>query len=205
MKWTRAAPLLFLVLVGCVKTRIEEVKTGLFDDDPEKMMKAYEKVKVGETTQKQLEEIGFKLNAPNVDRRGGVDVMEALFQGQSFQGVVTDFVKCGKGNDLFQELNRYEMVRFPYKYIETKTDRIYFSNQETTVEGKDYLITIVLKDGLVVYAPPARRREIKEKFSDGAFLEGIVEFLNKYGKFGSNIREWSERIREWINKNRDNE
>lgn len=207
MKWTRAAPLIFLMcFVGCVKTRKEEVKTGLFGDDPEKMLEAFKKVKVCETTREKLEEIGFHLNAPNIDHFGGVDAMDQLFKGgQSFQGVVNEFLKCGKDNELFKELNRYELVRIPYKDIETRTDRFYVNKKETTREGKDVLITIVLKDDIVVYAPAPRNVNIKETSSDGAFLEGLVEFLDKYGKFGSNIKEWSERIREWINKNRDNE
>lgn len=207
MKWTRAAPLIFLMcFIGCVKTRKEEVKTGLFGDDPEKMLEAFKRVKVGETTREQLEKNGFNLNAPNVDRRGGVEAMDQLFPGgQSFQGVVREFLEHGKDGELFKELNRYEMIRIPYKDIETTTDRIYLNKKETIREGRDILITIVFKDDVVVYAPPARRIDIKETSSDGAFLEGLIEFLDKYGKFGSNIKDWSERLREWINKNRDNE
>ncbi|GEM_PF-2820997 len=207
MKWNRAVPVIFLMcFIGCIKTRKEEVKTGLFGDDPEKMLEAFKKVKVGETTRQELEKIGFNLNVPNIDRRGGVEAMDQLFPGgQSFQGVVNEFLKHGKDNELFKELSRYEMIRIPYKDIEIKTDRIYLNKKVTTREGKDILITILFKDDVVVYAPAAHRIDIKETSSDGAFLEGLVELLNTYGKFGSNIKEWSERIIEWMRKNRDNE
>ena len=61
MKWTRATPLIFLLAVGCVTTRKDERKTGLFGDDLKKLSDAYEKVdRLGRGTPRgKNEELGF--------------------------------------------------------------------------------------------------------------------------------------------------
>lgn len=175
-RWIFVAPLMF-VLVGCIKTRHEEEKTGLFENDFDKMLAAFEQVEQNKTTRADLEGIGFLANAPNVKHLPGAEGMKEIFGEQCFDTALRD-----KNNiqPLLEELSHYEMVIVPFKNIIEEKDRIYFSTQETDTEGKDASLLFVIKDDLVVYKTK-RIINIDKHESEHAFAEGVLSFLEKFG------------------------
>ncbi len=176
IRWLLFLPILVLG-VGCVSTHHEEEKTGLFKNDCDKMMAAFDEVRQGTTTRDELTRIGFLSDAPNVKRLPGAEGMKQIFGEQCFDTALRD-----KNNiqPLLEELNHYQMIIVPFKDIVTEKDRIYFSTQNTDTEGKDASLLFVLKDDVVVYKT-AEVVNVDKHESEHAFAEGLLNFLDKFG------------------------
>lgn len=174
--WFMFVPILMMA-VGCIKTRHEEEKTGLFDNDPEKTMTAFEKVEQGKTTQEQLEQIGFDSGAPNVNRLMGPEGMKELLGEQCFDTALRD---GGNILPLFQELSHYSVLIFPLRDVIEKEDRFYFSTKNTDTVGRDDKFVFILKDGVVIYKAP-KLANIDKHESEHAFAEGLLNVIEKFG------------------------
>lgn len=176
IRWLLIVPLLTMT-VGCVSTRHEEEKTGLFNDDADQMMVAFDRVEQGKTTKDELGEIGFSSKAPNVKRLDGPDGMKAILGEQCFDTALRD-----KNNiqPLLEELSHYSMLIFPLKDVIKTEDRFYFSTKNTDTVGKDDEFVFIMKDGLVIYKAP-KLSNIDKHESEHAFAEGLFAVLEKFG------------------------
>lgn len=207
MKWTRAAPLLFLISVGCTTTRRDSVKTGMFGDDLGKLYKAYliiDELKK-KPTKKELEEIGFKFDSQNVERVPGTQAFQDIFGADVFRGAI------GKPEDakkLAEEYKHYYGIYIPFREIVEEIDRIYFTTQETHRTGDDFKIRFIFmrvdNEDIIQYMD-CKKVRVDEHKSESAFAEGLVKIIDKYGKFGSNLRDLVDNLKDWIKKNRDDE
>ncbi|TSC82438.1 MAG: hypothetical protein G01um101419_594 [Parcubacteria group bacterium Gr01-1014_19] len=174
-------PLLIIFSVfftsGCTTTKTESVKTGLFGDDVEKLMEAFDLVVQGKTMKEELECIGFIYDSPNVKVLPGADGMREIFGEQCFDTAMRD-----KNNvePLLEELSHYEMVIFPLREVIEKEDRFYFSTKDTFTVGRDDELVFVLKDGKVIYKAP-RLEKIDRHDSEHAFAEGLLHVIEKFG------------------------
>ena len=162
---------------GCTTTRTESIRTGLFSNDAEKMMEAFDLIVQGKTTKEELEQIGFIYDSPNVKVLPGAEGMRASFGEQCFDTAMRD-----KNNvePLLEELSHYEMIIFPLKEVIEKEDRFYFSTQDTFTVGRDDELVFVLKDGKVLYKAP-RLQKIDKHDSEHAFAEGLFKLVEKFG------------------------
>lgn len=175
IRWLFIIPVLSIVS-GCVSTHHEEEKTGLFGNDPIKTMTAFELVEQGKTTQKELEQIGFDSNAPNVNRLMGPEGMKELLGEQCFDTALRD------GNNilpLFQELSHYSVFIFPLRDIIETEDRFYFSTKNTDTVGRDDKFVFILKDGVVIYKAP-KLANIDKHESEHAFAQGLLNVLEQF-------------------------
>jgi outer membrane murein-binding lipoprotein Lpp len=202
MRFARAAPIVaLLVLSGCVVTKESTVKTGLFNDNFQELSAAYEKVdqmERGKATRQEIEALGFNFSADNVERVPGPFAFRRIFGENVFQNALSDY---SKADVLLAELNQYKAFFIPYKDITTRTDRFYFSKKEIIRKGDDLLILIMFKKDVLFYAD-FQYVKIDSKESEGAFAQGLLDIIEKYGKFGSNLRDVIDNIREWL-KDRD--
>ncbi len=175
---------------GCTTTRIESVKTGLFDDDPEKTMAAFRSVVQGATTKEELEQIGFVYDSPNVKVLPGAAGMREIFGEQCFDTAMRD-----KNNvePLLEELSHYEMIIFPLKEVIEKEDRFYLSTKDTFTVGRDDELVFVLKDGKVIYKAP-RLEKIDRHDSEHAFAEGLFKLVEKFGGTAGKINDLLKKV-----------
>lgn len=207
MKWTRAAPLIFLISVGCTTTHNESIKTGLFGDDINKIFEAYGVIdKCGPNpTNEKLKELKWNFDAPNIERVPGPAAFRRIFGDNFFQGAGSDLAKM---KEALKEAEKFHAFFIPFKDIKVEKDRIYFSTQETHRSGDDLMIIFIFEKqdcGEVLYYKDMQYVKIDSHESESAFAQGLSEFIDKYGKFGSNIKDLSERLRDWVKKNRDDE
>jgi hypothetical protein len=207
MCYARAPAFFFLIAVvqGCTTTRTEKIKTGLFENDPDKMLVAYRKIKPFETTRQQLEsqEGGWDFSVDNVKHFGGADALREISE-DAFQGIFKEFMQNEeKLLEFWKILNPYSMVRIYYHEVVTTTDRFYLNTKETTRVGRSMALTIVFREDLVVYCPPPRDEKINETTEDYAILQGLLDVIEKYGGFGENIRDAIEKIRDFLEKKKD--
>lgn len=204
VKLIRAAPVLLLILTGCTLTGIDEVRTGLFKDDLKKLWEAYQVVSQkdrGTLATEDLQGMGFRLDAPNVQRISGPPTFRKIFGENVFQGALAETKDGGsvesRTDALLKEMNRYHAFFIPYKYIVTEEDRIYFTTRETTQKGDDLLILFMFKNDKLVYCD-YEYVKIDAKSSKSAFAQGLVEFIDKYGGFGASMNSVIEKIKELI-------
>ena len=165
-----------LVLSGCRTYDYTLIKTGLFNNNLQAMMAAYQKIVPDLTTREELKNLGFNLDAPNVKRLDGPRAMKQLFGDNFFQNA---FVTKSKLEEFLIELNYYEMVIVPYQDITQISDRFYISDKETYKKGDDLNIYIVFKDDKVVYRAK-NYTEIKETRTSEAFLQGLLDLFEKF-------------------------
>lgn len=173
------------LLAACSVTKDSIITTGLFNDNLDAMLAAFDKVEQGKTTKGDLTDLGFNLAAPNIQHLPGPDSMKAIFGDMVFQSALNDKDKV---ESLLAELNHYEMYSIPYKEIESETDQIYFSNKETHREGVDVLLTFVLKDGVVIYRGK-RHRAINETEKDYGFAQGLINTIRDAAGIGNFARQ----------------
>lgn len=207
MKWTRAAPLIFLISVGCTTTHNESIKTGLFKDDISKILEAYGKIDECDPnpTKKQLKDVGWDFSAPNIERVPGPPAFRRIFGENFFQGAGSDLAKMKEAP---KEAEKFHAFFIPFKDIKVEKDKIYFSTQKTNRSGDDLMIIFIFEKqdcGEVLYYKDMQYVKIDSHESESAFAQGLQEFIDRYGKFGSNIKDLAERLKDWVQKNRDDE
>ncbi|MEK7192024.1 MAG: hypothetical protein AAB646_00720 [Patescibacteria group bacterium] len=180
-----------LCFSNCTIIREDIRKTGLFGDDLEKMMAAYQEIRPDQTTREDLERIGFKLKGvSNVEQSVGSDAIKAMFGSNVFQSAGTDKAKV---DEFMSSMNDYEMFLIPFRDIVTTTDRIYWSRRDMFREGKDAAIIIIFKGNKVIFRGK-RSVDIKEKVSDYAFGQGFLELIEKVATFSGNTNGLFDRL-----------
>ncbi|MDO8467261.1 MAG: hypothetical protein Q7S83_03940 [bacterium] len=175
---------------GCTTTKTETKMTGLFDNDAEKMIAAYDLVEKDKTTLAQLTEIGFNPKAPNVSTLDGPEAMRAIFGEQAFDTALRDRKNI---RELLDELSHYSMIEVPYFYLEEKEDRFYFSTQDTFRDGKEARLRFVLYDGVVIYGDK-KHVIIKGHESESAFAEGLFKLVEKFGGAAGKINDLLKKV-----------
>ena len=174
-----AAALFVLVIavVGCSAHRYTNIQTGLFDNDFQKMMAAYDKVQPNITKLSDFKDLGFDFNKPNIQRISGHKALREMLGNDFFQ---SGFLSERKIEEITLLMNDYKMVVVPYQDLVEVRDYIYFSRRREELSGDDLKLTFVFKNDVIVYA--ARDyREVLEKRSDNAFMQGVFPWL-KIGK-----------------------
>lgn len=186
-----------VLLFSCTITKVNEVKTGLFGNDLEKLSAAYERVdqlERGKATRKDVEkilEIEFQKRLPsNVERVPGPQTFRRVFGDNVFHGALAeltnkpdDIALQKKIKELLFEMNRYRAYFIPFKNITAVSDRFYFSRKENHRQGDDLSIVIVFRnDGKndVLFYGDYQYVKIDSKDSESAFAQGILEILQQY-------------------------
>lgn len=191
MRLTRSALSLslvscFLLLsAGCTITETKRVKTGLFDNDLQKILEAYDSVENlerGRATIRDVEKVGFKIRAPNVEQIPGPAAFQRIYGGTFFQGAGTDSKKL---IELLEETKRYKAFFFPFLDIVTKTDRWYFSTKETIKEGDDLIILYLFKFNseigeYALFYCDKKYVRVYSKESAHAFGQGLIDFVREF-------------------------
>lgn len=175
MKTTMNAALAIMLplMAGCRSYDTNVVRSGLFKDDLNEMFKAYDKIKEGVTTRSELKELGFDLNYPNVRHVQGTEAMKVMLGENYFQAA---YNVQSKIEDFVKYLNDYSMVVIPYKNLLKVEDRFYFSTRTENLTGPDAELYLVFKGDMVIYRAK-NYREVEEKRSNHAFLQGIFPWL----------------------------
>lgn len=203
MRMIRAVPLIFLLAIGCTITKEESIKTGLCKDDPDELLLKFNQIKNNETTRIGLAALGFKDlgKTKNVRVFVGAPAFTEIYGSEVFSRM--DPVKL-TSMEFLTELNRFTLFKIPYRYIVIEEDRFYFTTKETIRKGDDLSLSLVLRDDVVIYHAP-KHVKIDEKTTDSAFMQGFFEIIDKYGKFGSNIKSLVENLKDFMKKNKDDE
>ncbi len=163
---------------GCksikLKTTHQKVVTGLYGNQLDVLATNFSRIKERETTQAQLEELGFKLeNVPNMKVLEGVPAFEELFGKEGFRNI--DLMKSV---ELLHELGLFTLYQIPYKDVTTVTDRVYMNRQRITVQGPDMMFIIIVRDGLVVYRKKNLIVNNTVEFRK-RFLGGPIDLINE--------------------------
>ncbi|OHA35039.1 MAG: hypothetical protein A2928_04030 [Candidatus Taylorbacteria bacterium RIFCSPLOWO2_01_FULL_45_15b] len=164
--------------VGCksvrIRTKHEDVRTGLFGNDREKLIENFKKILPKQTRLADLTVLGF-VETNNVLRIPGVAGYQRIFGEEMFRD--GDGKKLADG---LAEFNDFLLIEIPYRDITNNSDRIYISKKDTHIRGWDITLQIGLRGDLVVYRtdPNAVYRDTYE--SDRAFLKGIIEFMGEF-------------------------
>ena len=165
-----------------VRTKTETVQTGLFGNNREALLAAFEKIEEGKTTRGELTSMGFALSAPNIEIIEGAEAIRAIFGDEALRNL--DLAQPAR---YLNEYREYQLVTIPYRDLKTRTDRIYISTKDTYRKGWNSSFSIVLKGDTVMY-----RRERKVFVDthevDKAFLQGFIEIV-------SGINGWSKVIK----------
>lgn len=169
-------------------TRKDVVKTGLFENDPQKLLMAYQQVKDGQTTE-EVSKLGFKLDSPNVKQALGVDAIKMILGDNVFQSAMTNIMQNPESlRKALAELSPYKLYVIPYQNITTVSDRFYINRQDTKRNGKNYQIFIAFKDDKVVYRSNSLL-EIQESTSEDAFMKGLFDLLKEIAGVKSSVTE----------------
>lgn len=193
----RCLPLVILLFAGCISTTTNDVRTGLFADDPKALLAAFKKVKNNETTYSQLGEMGFKiLDVQNIETFVGVPAFQEIYGKEAFRNV--DATKLAN-KDFLNELNNYTLIKIPYFYTIKEEDRFYFTTQEEITTGDDISLSIVLLNDLVIYHAP-RHVKINRKKSVSAFAQGFLDIFEKFAGISGNLKDLAEKIRDLKSK-----
>jgi hypothetical protein len=186
-----SAILLLLVpfLGGCTSTNVRVIETGMFDNEPGKIISAYEKVEqlegnLEKTQLKKadLEAIGFQFSAPNVEKIPGSVAFQMIFGSLVFAD------NSGTKSDLVAELGTYQGFYLPYQRISTITDRIYLSHKETFQTGEIADIFFLFKGEELCYYE-LRAVKIDVYRSHYAAGEILVKVLQVPGEAAYSILE----------------
>ncbi len=208
MRSIRAAPLIFLIAVSCKTTHEDSIKTGLFEDNISKIFKAYEEIdKCGPSpTKEELKDAKWDFGAPNIERVPGPAAFRRIFGDNFFQGAGSDKAKM---RETLEEAEKFHAFFIPFRDIKVEEDRIYFSTKETHRFGDDLMIIFVFEKrencSEVLFYKDIQYQKIDQKKSDTSFAQGLMDLIEKYGKFGSYTKELVEKFKEWMNKNKDEE
>ena len=183
-------------LFGCsvIRTTKEEItKTGLFDDDPVKLMDAYEKTQEGQTFEEVMI-LGFNFNAPNILHRQGSDAVKTILGENMFQSSMVSIMNDPERlRTVLKELGPYHLYVIPYRNITTVTDRFYLNRQDSNKEGKDYKIYFVFKDNKMVYRANDTTN-VKQHTSESAFLKGLIDLVAQIAGAKSSVEKVEKKI-----------
>lgn len=173
---------LALLAAGCASTKVACVETGLFGNDPEKILEISETIERNADqplTRAELEEMGFDFEAPNVQTASGAAALRTLFQEIVFQGADGGSAK---------EFSDYNAFIVPYLKVVTTTDRIYFSEKETFQRGEKLLVIVVFKqDTLCFFGVSYVNLDTYTSYY--AFGEGLLTIIESPGKAAIGILE----------------
>ena len=175
--------LIMLSIVGCTSTNLQIVETGMFDNNPDNIIAAYNQVeKCSESLteaplkKKDLEEMGFKFSAPNVEEISGPTAIRIIFGSMTFQ------------NDSKANLEAYKGFAVPYQRISKTTDRIYISHKETFYSGDVANILFLFKgEELCYYQLQSVKIDIYQ--SHYALGESLITILQAPGNTALSILE----------------
>ncbi|TSC89584.1 MAG: hypothetical protein G01um10143_74 [Parcubacteria group bacterium Gr01-1014_3] len=193
--------------IGCTITKTDVVKTGLFENDLEKISKAYEEIEKkpkGSVATKDLESAGWNFKSANVRRLSGRTAFRRIFGEGVFQGALAEVTKTGeedksKVDALLRDMNQYHAIFIPYKDVNTYVDRFYFSTKETAQNGDDLLILFMFKNDMLVYCD-YEYVKIDSKQSEGAFAQGLLELFEKFAGVADTVKDLAEKIRDMNKK-----
>ncbi len=184
--------ILTAILSGCGSivrsTRKDVVKTGLFKNDPQKLLAAYQQVADGQTVE-EVVNLGFKLDSPNVRQAVGVDAIKMMLGDNVFQSAMSNIMQNPESlRKALAELSPYKLYIIPYQNIITVSDRFYINRQDTKRDGKSYQIFIAFKDDKVVYRSNSLL-EIQESTSEDAFMKGLFDLLKEIAGVKGSVTE----------------
>ena len=193
--------------IGCTITKTDVVKTGLFENDLQKLSTAYEEIEKkpkGTVTSKDLATAGWDFKSANVRRLSGRTAFRRIFGDGVFQGALAEVTKSGeedksKVDALLKDMNQYHAIFIPYKDVKTYVDRFYFSTKETAQNGDDLLILFMFKNDLLVYCD-YEYVKIDSKQSEGAFAQGLLELFEKFAGVADTVKDLAEKIRDMSKK-----
>jgi len=174
-----------LLISGCkssifIRTKYQDTRTGLFGNNREELLAAFEKIEKGKTTKEDLGAIGLSITN-NVEIFEGVPAFKELFGQEAFRNL--DPLKF---EEYLPEYNRYSLIQYPYKQLEIKSDRVYINRRKIHTFGWDIMLTVVLRDDIVIYSAP--RKVFWDKMdNDKAFLQGLVDIIEDIGTFGDRL------------------
>jgi hypothetical protein len=161
-----------LLMLGCTAVNHQITKTGMFNDDLDAMMVAWGQIKRNETTLHELQELGFDLDASNVQYWGGQEAVRQILSDEAFRNP--------ERLDAFLEMfSHYEMYDIPYIDMTSKKDRFYINKKNSERKGDEVKLSVVLKDGVVAYAGH-RKVRVDEYGSDSAFAQGFLEVIGDF-------------------------
>ena len=192
--------------IGCTFTTSNVVKTGLFNNDLERLMAEFKKIEPDKTTRDDVIKAGFRLDAPNIESLDGPEAMKEIFTEQSFQAVLRDPEKL---EAILKDLNRYHMVSIPYVDVTTDADRFYFSRKDTHTFGFKVTIKFIFKgDGSgrdVLIFRSKKYREINEHKTEYAFAQGFLDLAEKITGISGSVRDLTDSVKGMIErqKNKD--
>lgn len=173
MKKNAIVMALCLIAIGCTSTSRSRTEAGLFGNNPEALLSAYEhiekKILSGEAiTIDDLKEAGFDLDASNIKSIPGITALKIIFGEAVFKDSVGDF-------------SEYRGYLIRYRDIKVVTDRIYISHKETTLKGMQAKILILLKDDVLCYSE-LESEKLDIYYSEYELFKGILNAIKSPGK-----------------------
>lgn len=189
------APLVILALVAtsCTSTRTIQIETGMFENDPDKILGTYEAV-AGRSndevlTKQDLERMGFDLKAPNVESIAGPIALKRIFGSLVFENSRGE----NSPTTLPEKFSDYRGFAIPYRNIVLTTDRIYFSTRNVFKQGHQLMIFVLFKGNFLcyhdIYAVKIDAYESRHAFAEAIFFiikspgqlaRGVLNVLERY-------------------------
>lgn len=179
MRKTAVLPLFFLLtLPGCVVTREDDMRTGLFENNIRELIKAFDKTKHGQTKE-EIERLGFNFSAYNIKSLPGVDALREIYGEEGWReilrGISWSAENAAERNDkILEAFNAYVLYIIPYRLVITKEDRIYLNKKEIKIKGDDLTIKFLFKKDKLIYKTHSYVRLDEEKV-EKAFLLGLIK------------------------------
>lgn len=192
MKKISVLLLLAAIFSGCASviktTKKDHIQNELFGNDPKKLLTAFEQVKDGQTM-KEVSELGFKLDSPNINRALGISAIKMLLGDNIFQSAMANIMQNPESlKKALAEFAPYQLYTIPYQDITTVSDRFYINRKDTTKDGKNYQIYIAFKDDKVVYRSKSLL-EVKESSTEQTFLLGLFDLMKEVAGVKSSVEE----------------
>ena len=181
--------LLSAAAVGCTSTSVSSIETGLFENDPDKLVDAHdrleqERLRGNVITRKDVMTMGFNLTAPNVAELQGPDALKRIYGDQVFR-VAGDVEKMDTN---LQQFARYRCYSIPYQWLETTADRMYISEVEVIRKGVQVQVRLLFNGDTLCYAG-LQTATINTYYSHYALFEGIISLVKSPGKAALEITE----------------
>ncbi len=192
MKKISALLILMVISTGCSSvirtTKKDHIKNELFENDPQKLLSAFNQLKDGQTM-KEVSELGFKLDSPNINRALGISAIKMLLGDNIFQSAMANIMQNPESlKKALAEFAPYQLYTIPYQDITTVSDRFYINRKDTTKNGKNYQIYIAFKDDKVVYRSTSLL-EVKESSTEQTFLLGLFDLMKEIAGVKSSVEE----------------